>query len=235
MGFTLEKVVPWGRSYDEYVRMFDLAEDHLGSLILGCGDGPAGFNAELTRRGGRVVSCDPVYQFNIDDIQERVTETYPAVLNQLAKNQENYVWDTIASIEELGRVRMSAMENFLSDFTAGKGQGRYIAAELPDLPFKEGAFRLALSSHFLFLYSSILSAEFHIQALAEMLRVANEVRVFPLLALDGTPSPHVRKVKDHFSARGFVVGSRNVNYEFQRGGNALLIVKRSTGPPCGSR
>ena len=50
MGFTLENVVPWGRSYDEYVSMFDLTEVDLGLRLLGCGDGPAGFNAALTPR-----------------------------------------------------------------------------------------------------------------------------------------------------------------------------------------
>lgn len=47
MGFTLDKVVPWGRSYDEYVSMFDLSGADLGVRILGCGDGPAEFNAAL--------------------------------------------------------------------------------------------------------------------------------------------------------------------------------------------
>ena len=63
--FTLSSVVPWGRSFDEYVRMFALAESDLESRILGCGDGPASFNVEATRRGATVVSCDPLYQFDV--------------------------------------------------------------------------------------------------------------------------------------------------------------------------
>ena len=41
MSFTLEKVVPWGRSFDEYTAMFSLTETELEKHILGCGDGPA--------------------------------------------------------------------------------------------------------------------------------------------------------------------------------------------------
>ena len=52
---------------------------------------------------------------------------------------------------------------------------------LPDLPFDDGAFDLALSSHLLFLYSEQFDLGFHVRALEEMLRVAAEVRVFPLL------------------------------------------------------
>jgi len=62
MAFKYDAVVPWGRSFDEYQRMFALTEDDLSSRVLGCGDGPAGFNAEMFQLGRRVVSCDPLYQ-----------------------------------------------------------------------------------------------------------------------------------------------------------------------------
>jgi hypothetical protein len=45
MTFTLDSVVPWGRSFDEYVAMFALSEEDLGRRVLGCADGPASFNA----------------------------------------------------------------------------------------------------------------------------------------------------------------------------------------------
>ncbi|MAD80187.1 MAG: SAM-dependent methyltransferase, partial [Planctomycetaceae bacterium] len=32
-------------------------------------DGPASFNAELTARGGSIVSCDPIYEFTADEIR----------------------------------------------------------------------------------------------------------------------------------------------------------------------
>ncbi len=44
----LENVVPWGRSLAEYQAMFALSEEELQKRILGCGDGPASFNAEMT-------------------------------------------------------------------------------------------------------------------------------------------------------------------------------------------
>ena len=36
MAFTLSDVVPWGRSYDEYLRMFGLGGRELRLRILGC-------------------------------------------------------------------------------------------------------------------------------------------------------------------------------------------------------
>ncbi|MBI1887717.1 MAG: class I SAM-dependent methyltransferase [Nitrosomonadales bacterium] len=225
MGFTLEKVVPWGRSYDEYVSMFGLTEVDLGLRILGCGDGPAGFNAALTKRGGNIVSVDPIYVFDAEQIRGRISETYEAVMAQMRENQRGYVWKAIPSVEQLGSLRMSAMETFLADFDAGRDEGRYIPGELPSLPFESGKFDIALSSHFLFLYSAHLSVEFHLQALQEMLRVSREVRVFPLLALDGTLSPHLTFMSNHLASHDFNVEVQPVPYEFQRGGNEMLVIK----------
>jgi len=225
MGFTLDTVVPWGRSYEEYVNMFGLTEADLELSILGCGDGPASFNAEQTKRGRPVVSVDPLYAFDAAQIKKRLAETYETVLAQMRENLHDYVWDVISSVYELGHVRMAAMNMFLVDYETGKDNGRYIAGELPSLPFFESQrFDLALSSHFLFLYSVHLSAEFHLHALQEMLRVARQVRVFPLLTLDGTPSPHVAYVIESLLSCGFDTEIRRVPYEFQRGGNEMLLV-----------
>ncbi|NOV29403.1 SAM-dependent methyltransferase [Methylomonas sp. ZR1] len=225
MAFTLDKVVPWGRSYAEYVSMFSLSEADLGRHILGCGDGPAGFNAELTQRGGHIVSVDPVYMFDVEQIKSRIAETYETVMAQTLENQRDFIWDVIPSIEALGEIRMTAMDTFLADFELGKQQGRYLAGELPALPFEDRQFDMALSSHFLFLYSAHLSAEFHLQAVQEMLRVAREVRIFPLLALDRVLSPYLSMVCEEFASRGFDVQIVKVDYEFQRGGNQMLVIK----------
>lgn len=224
MGLMLDKVVPWGRSYKEYIAMFNLTKTDLQSRILGCGDGPASFNCSLTENGGTVVSIDPIYAFDTAQLSNRIAETYDIVIAQVDKNQNDYLWKTIPSVEALGQVRMLAMELFLSDYETGKCEGRYIAGELPLLPFKNAEFDIALSSHFLFLYSDHLSAEFHLQALQEMLRVASEVRVFPIVTLNGTPSPHLAFIMSALRSLGFCVQRQHVAYEFQRGANEMLVI-----------
>jgi hypothetical protein len=121
--FTLNGVVPWGRSFDEYCRMFALTEADLRGRILGCADGPASFNAEATRRGSHVVSCDPLYTFDESEIRERITATSQEVLEQTRQKQHEFVWTTIKSIEDLSRLRAKAMEEFLADYEAGKREG----------------------------------------------------------------------------------------------------------------
>ncbi len=128
-----------------------------------------------------MVSCDPLYQFSAGQIKQRIDDTYENVIGQTRQNQEKFVWDLIASPDELGRVRLKAMSEFLTDYERGRKTGRYIPAQLPDLPFASLSFDLALSSHFLFLYSDSFSLAFHKNAVDELCRVAREVRIFPLL------------------------------------------------------
>lgn len=228
--FTLSSVVPWGRSFDEYQRMFALTPGDLQGAILGCGDGPASFNADATQRGVRVTSCDPIYQFDAAQLRRRIDETASGVLEQTRQNAHEFVWDDIGSIDALRDTRMAAMAAFLADYPAGKTEGRYVEAALPELPFADGAFELALSSHFLFLYTSQLGDVFHRRAIREMCRVAREVRIFPLLALGGATSPLVDAAARELTADGFLVSIDPVPYEFQRGANQMLRIRRGTGP-----
>jgi hypothetical protein len=226
--FSLDQVVPWGRSFDEYRRMFALDEVDPAARIVGCGDGPASFNAEATRRGLAVTSCDPIYRWDAMQIQSRIAVTYDEVLEQTRQNVDEFVWTSITSVEELGRLRMSAMNEFLADFPRGKVEGRYIEAELPTLPFANASFDLALSSHFLFLYTTQLGGAFHRAAVREMCRVAHESRIFPLLALGRQRSPFVEVIADELGHSGFTVSIERVPYEFQCGGNEMMRIQRTS-------
>ncbi|MFO7787421.1 MAG: SAM-dependent methyltransferase [Halospina sp.] len=223
----LDHVVPWGRSFAEYQRMFNLVPADLDKQILGCGDGPASFNATLTARGGRVVSCDPVFRFSAEAIRRRVDAVYPEIMAKVRASASNYLWDELGTVEQLGEVRMAAMTAFLSDFPEGCGQGRYRDAALPDLPFEDSAFDLALCSHYLFLYSDHLDAEGHLQGMRELCRVAKEVRVFPLVALDGNRSRHLDAVMAALADEGIRVALEPVDYRFQKGATEMLVAKRA--------
>jgi hypothetical protein len=223
--FTLDQVVPWGRSFDEYQRMFALNAEDLRGRILGCADGPASFNAEATRQGIRVVSSDPLYRWSAAQIRDRIAATSEQVIDQTRQNANEFVWDAIRSVDELRALRLTAMETFLADYEGGRRDGRYVDGELPVLPFESETFDLALCSHFLFLYSSQLTLAFHVSALAELCRVASEVRIFPLLALGSRPSRHVDGVGTELRGLGYRVSIEGVPYEFQRGGNQMMRVR----------
>lgn len=222
----LSEVVPWGRSLSEYRGMFLLSSDDLRKKILGCGDGPACFNAELSTKGGNVTSIDPIYQFSPDQIRTRIDEVYPLVMEQVSKNKDDYVWSNIGGVEALGRVRMDAMKIFLNDYEKNQESERYINASLPILPFEDGEFDLALCSHYLFLYSEHVSLEHHIESMKELCRVSEDVRVYPLLSINSNKeSPHLEPVMAELERSGINVSLVPVGYEFQKGATKMLVAK----------
>ena len=218
-------MVPWGRSFEEYQAMFGLSEDDLKKRILGCGDGPASFNAEATKRGSKVTSCDPVYQFESKEIRRRIDEVYTEIMAKMTQGADSYIWDSLGSVEELGRVRMTAMSNFISDFDTGRRQGRYVPASLPSLPFPDYEFDLALCSHYLFLYSDQVDEGAHLASMRELCRVASEVRVFPVISLNGETSRHLDSVMTELSKDGIDVSLQAVSYRFQKGATEMLVAK----------
>jgi hypothetical protein len=228
MSVILEQVVPWGRSLGEYRRMFNMSERDLAAKILGCGDGPASFNAEMTALGRSVVSCDPIYAFSNEQIAQRVEDTYAPIVEQVRQNIQNYVWTDFRDPDDLGRHRLATMRAFLADFDVGRNAGRYLPDALPALSFDDGQFDLALCSHLLFLYSEQLSLAFHEAAIRELCRVAREVRIFPLLALDCRRSPYIEPIQARMRAAGFVVEIQRVPYEFQAGGDQMMRIYSSS-------
>ncbi|MBO3460899.1 SAM-dependent methyltransferase [Aetokthonos hydrillicola Thurmond2011] len=228
MGLRLEQIFPWGRSLEEYIQMFNLTVNDLQSKIIDCASGPASFNAEMTKLGYNVISCDPIYQFSADEIASRIEETCPVMLQGVEANRHKFVWKIYQSPQHLVETRMAAMQQFVTDFSLGLQQGRYKQEALPTLSFNSGRFDLALCSNLLFTYSDQLSLEFHLAAITEMCRVANEVRIFPLLVnMTGETSPFLEPVIQELDARGYGVKIKNVPYEFQQGGNQLLqVIKR---------
>ncbi len=230
MAMTLEQIVPWGRSLSEYQRMFALTDADQAGTILGCGDGPASFNAELTAAGKRVISIDPLYAFNAAAIRQRVRETCTTIVDKVKRTPADYLWTEFADPDALGAHRLATMERFLLDYEAGRAAGRYQTQAVPTLDFADQHFTLALSSHFLLLYTAQLSLDFHRAALRELCRVAQEVRIFPLLDLACQPSAHIEPLQAYLANLGYQAQIENVPYEFQRGGNQMLRITKRIHP-----
>jgi hypothetical protein len=221
MAVKLNSVVPWGRSFEEYVGMFALIEEDLGKKILDCAAGPSSFGAEVNARGGWVIACDPIYAFSAEEIRKRVAEVRDDMMRQVREQMGQFVWEWIRSPQHLEEMRMGAMERFLADFSSDGKRRRYRVMGLPKLGFADATFELALCSHFLFLYSDKLDEAFHLESVGELLRVAGEVRIFPVTGLDGNFSPLLASVRDAFD--GELV---KVAYEFLKGADQMLVLRR---------
>jgi hypothetical protein len=90
-------VVSWGRSLDEYAKMFALTPEDIRGRIIDCGAEPASFNAEATEAGHRIVWCDPLYRSSADAIRHRVEETADALLTSVRELTDRFVWRHVGS------------------------------------------------------------------------------------------------------------------------------------------
>lgn len=73
------------------------------------------------------------------------------------------------------------------------------------------------------MYTS-LGYDFHIQAMTEMLRVCDEIRIFPIVDPDANKTELISDVIKYFD-RNYDIEIKQTEYEFQKGDNKLLIIK----------
>ena len=191
--------------------MFALADSDLSGSVLDCPGGASSFTACANQAGASAIAADPVSLAAL-----AMTE-----VERGAVGADRYIWDFYGDPGGHARVRRASAEAFSRDLIAHPA--RYLPASLPSLPFPGRRFDLVLSSHFLFTYADRLDLEFHRAALRELHRVARrEVRVFPLLEQGGRPVPAL--LSRLLATLGIPHRIQRVGYEFQRGGNEMLVL-----------
>jgi hypothetical protein len=223
--FEVEECAIIGRTFTEYVHMFDLEPATFDGPVLDCPSGVGSFVAKAQERGISAVGSDIIYELSPEQLEQRCKEDYERVITQLPEKADLFTWDFYENIESRKQFLKQAYETFLDDYATGREQDRYVYAELPDLPFETDAFSVVLSAHFLFLYGDRLDYEFHLASLRELARVAaDEVRVFPLVELDTEQYRHLEQVIKTLREDGFTVERVGVPFEFQKGADEVLSI-----------
>ena len=174
------------RSFTEYVAFFDLDAERLPARILDCSAGASSFVAEANARGIDAVAADPAYGLVEEALTNRTNSGIPSGNAMIDANSDRFVFDWYQTPQRRAEMRRAALTMFQEHHHAHPE--RYIAAALPELPFASKSFDLALCSHLLFTWATHLDEQWHFDALIELCRVAEEVRVFPLV-LQGAGEP----------------------------------------------
>lgn len=213
------------RSLAEYRAMFALTDDDLTGRVLDCPGGAASFTADVAASGGTAVAVDVAYDRPAAELAALARAEAHRGNAYMAGNAERYAWTWFPDLAAHHQTRLDAADAFARDVVAHPE--RYVAAALPRLPFPDRAFDLVLSAHLLFTYRDRLDADFHLQALLELNRVARaQVRLFPLVEHTGRSN---EKLLDQLRARlneyGVDSDIRRVDYEFQRGASQMLVLQ----------
>ena len=180
-GYTVDDVAFIGRTFDEYCRMFVLAPVELvDETVLDCPAGPAAFVATAHEFGTDVTGVDVRYDQPAAVLRNVCASAVADACEELERSKKCFSWEYYGSVEDRVSLLRVAYQRFLDDYLAGRTSGRYVCAELPQLPFADDWFSPVLSSHFLFLYGDRFSVQFHCQTYLELARVTDrEVRVYP--------------------------------------------------------
>ncbi|MEK4851511.1 SAM-dependent methyltransferase [Paenibacillus sp. FSL H7-0756] len=220
----LSRIVFIGRTFEEYMSMFNLTETELkGRSILDCPAGACSFTAHANKRGADVTATDIAYYHDYEDLHAKGLKDLEHAMTKMESAQTNYVWDYFKSVEELKQHRYRALTDCAEDMR--NHPGRYIVSALPSLPFKDKQFDMTLSAHFLFMYSDRLDFDFHLKAIQELLRVTKqEIRIFPLVSLSGERYRHLDVLLTFLHQQGCSTEERIVGYEFQKGANSMLKI-----------
>lgn len=230
-GLELDRIIFTGRTYDEYVRMFNLSRDELETnSFLVCPGGASSFPAHATRKGYRVQAGDILYGAGKEELERLGFASADTIRTTMKEAMDGYLWDEFGDVEGLLRVRIRSLSDFLADYEKGLEEGRYIPCTLPEIPLADGAVDIVLSDHLLFTYPQFLDMEFHVRSIEEMIRVAKkEVRLFPLISsAGGTRPPFFDDLVRHLRELGLKPSvERTPKYHFQVGGNELLSIRKS--------
>lgn len=216
-----------GRSWMEYIKMFDLDLKNLkNQKILDCAAGASSFTSYMHKQDFEVTAVDLIYDKSPEFLQLRCQKHLQALIDALEKMKQEFVWTFFHNLDELKKHRIKSCQDFYQDYKSGKGK-RYLKGDLTNLPFDDNSFDLLLCAHLLFIYDHRLSEEFHHKAVEEMMRVTRkELRLYPLVKHKGLKSTMVEKVTNSLSDN-YKSKLVKVDYQFRKGGNQMLVISKT--------
>lgn len=215
-----------GRTFDEYRKMFSLTDDELKRhTFLDCPAGACSFVAEANKKGINATACDIEYGKSFDHFQEQCDQEVEKIKIGFSGSEDLFDWSFYGSLDHLLTYRKKAAMLFLEDYE--QRIDTYVPGMLPTLRFLDNQFDIVLSGHFLFLYADRLDFNFHLTSILELIRIAyKEVRIYPLMALDGSSYPQMEKLLEAISEQGHYPKIKVINFEFIKGCNSMLSIKK---------
>jgi SAM-dependent methyltransferase len=216
-GLVLDKVVLLGRTFEEYTRFFALADSDLaGRSILDVAAGVSSFRAEAAGRG--------IYAMTPEQIQAHCEPDLARVVEGMA-SLKTYRWEFYQTPEGMRAYRERAYRTFLEDYPGQRGT-RYLAGNLPQLPFPDRHFDLTLASYLLFVYADQFDYAFHQASVREVMRVTrDEARFYPLVTLEAQRCAYVDRLAADPALSHLTFEEVRTDFEFLANSNWFLRVR----------
>jgi len=220
----IKKFTLWGHSLNDYMEMFNLSDKVLQEKrLIEYGAGVTSFNAQMNEKGYTALSIDPMYRLSLAEIKAKADEIFDTTVAKIKANKDKYNWKSYGDLTNLLEQRRQGMNIFYDDYEQGKADGRYMVIEEGSvLALENYTYDLALVTHHLFVNFADRGVEEHVALIQEMIRVAGEVRVFPLLNKYGQISQLLGPVMLSLQQQDIGLEVRQVSSQLQKSGNAML-------------
>jgi hypothetical protein len=224
-GLDLNRVVLLGRTFEEYVRIFELnPQGARGKNVLDVAGGVSSFSAEANEHGIKAMAFDRIYTMGHKEIQSRCEHDLEEITRDIG-DREVYRWDFYRSPEGMRHFRKLAYQKFLADFAAHPEH--YVAGSLPNTPFQDLQFDLTLASYLLFVYEDQFTFEFHKESLRELMRVTRgEIRMYPTVTFEAEPSKYLARLRNDPEFVGWNFSEVETDFEFLRNSNRFVKITR---------
>lgn len=116
-----------GRTFEEYVHMFDLDPAALaGRTVLDCPSGVGSFVRTANDHGINAMGADIAYRMSTARLAHRARADYERVVAQLPEKASLFEWRFYGDIDGRSRYLSRAYEGFLDDFETNRH--RYVHA-----------------------------------------------------------------------------------------------------------
>ncbi len=211
------------RTLQDYVQMLMVSDEDISNgPILDCPGGASSFAAQVRLRGGRVLSADPIYYQPGAAILSRVHASLDNAPAWFSEHHACVDWNYLGSVPAYVRASAAAADLFASEYNSESEN--YVAAALPELPFNDDSFQLALCSHLLFSHSETLTFDEHVAGIQELCRVTHgEVRVFPVVNVKGATFPRLNDLRAILGHRGITTELRTITSSWLLAGKHMLV------------
>lgn len=212
----------WIYDFSDYNQMYDLTAVDFKKKILDFSAGISSFNAQAHAQHYSVISLDAAYHFSAAQMKAHAQQLLQTVIAQLKEEPLRLQNASSAQLQQV-MARWEKTQNvFLKDYETGRLEKRYQPIVLPTLPFATQEFQLALCTNFIFHHA--FSQKKIQTVLQELARVADEVRVFPLLNSSGKMPDELGPLMLYFQQKKYGIEVREVAYHTLKGGNAMLRI-----------
>jgi hypothetical protein len=213
----------WIYGKEDYEQMFSISPSDLNKKILDYPGNLSSFNAEMYQEGHDIVSGDLAYNTLPKEIGDHVDHAFAAHLKDLKASATRLKNQTDVHYNEIIASWQKRKHIFLNDYPCGFNAKRYQFMQMPDLPFDDHHFELALCSDLIF-HTQLLKNNAMNHCVSELCRVAEEVRIFPLLNEAGKISDALGPIMLLLQQQNFGVEVKEVAFDKIKGSNAMLRV-----------